>query len=89
VKDWNRAAMMRNIWILIARGRSLWVAWVKEYLLKGKSFRQVKVPNICSWSWKKLLKLCELVRSFIQFEVGDSGTQVDYMTDMDIGLCMM
>jgi hypothetical protein len=41
------------------RSGSLWVAWVKEILLKGRSFWQVSLPQICSWSWRKLLKLRE------------------------------
>jgi hypothetical protein len=44
LEEWNRAAMMRHIWSLFVKAGSLWVAWVKENLLKGKSFWQVSIP---------------------------------------------
>lgn len=46
--------MMRHIWNIFARAGSLWIAWVKKYILKGKSFWQVKILQVCSWSWRKL-----------------------------------
>ena len=58
MEDWNKASMLRHIWNLFARAGSLWVAWVKIYLLKGKSFWKVKILQVCSSSWRKLLKLC-------------------------------
>jgi hypothetical protein len=44
LEEWNRAAMIRHIWSLFVKAGSLWVAWVKENLLKGKSFWQVSIP---------------------------------------------
>lgn len=55
---------MRHIWNLFAREGSLWVAWIKEYMLKDKSFWLVKIPQVCSWSRRKLLKMCEVARKF-------------------------
>jgi len=71
LEEWNRAAIMRHIWSLLAKAGSLWVAWVKENLLKGKSFWQIKVPQTCTWSWRKLLKLREEARKVLKFEIGD------------------
>jgi hypothetical protein len=42
--------------------------------LKGRSLWQVPVPQSCSWSWKKLLKLREVAKTFIQFQVGDGSS---------------
>jgi hypothetical protein len=72
---WNQAAMLNHIWNLFVQAGSLWVAWVEANWLKGKSFWQVSIPHSCSWSWKKLLKLRELAKNFIQFKVGD-GSQI-------------
>jgi hypothetical protein len=68
---WNISSVMRRVWSLFAWSGSLWVAWVKEYLLKGRSFRNISVSQNCSWSWRKLLGLRQLARGFIKFEVGD------------------
>lgn len=70
LEEWNHAAMMRHIWSLF-KACSLWVAWVKESLLKGMSFRQIKIPQLCTWSWRKLLKLRDEAKRFMQFDVGD------------------
>lgn len=40
------------------------------YLLRGKSFWQVKMPSACSWSWPKILKIREEARDFIHYKVG-------------------
>ena len=43
---WNRAAIAKHIWFLFSGGeKSMWCQWVKSYLLKGKSFWKVRVPN--------------------------------------------
>jgi hypothetical protein len=63
--------MMRHIWNLFAKSGSLWVAWIKTNLLRGKSFWQVPIPQVCSWSWRKLLKLRAEAKHFLQMIVGD------------------
>ena len=42
---------------LIVKSDSIWIAWVQEYVLKGKSFWEILESQSASWSWKKLLKL--------------------------------
>ena len=37
VKDWNDAAIMKHIWNLFYRKDSIWVAWVREVLLRQGS----------------------------------------------------
>jgi hypothetical protein len=67
---WNRAAMMSHIWSLFTRAGSLWVAWVETIWLKGRSFWYIPIPSSCSWSWRKLLKLRELAKQLISFNIG-------------------
>lgn len=50
---------------------SIWVAWIEEYLMKGRSFWILGVPHNSSWCGRKLLKLREFLRPLIKFEVGD------------------
>lgn len=73
LEDWNKASILRHICNLFARAGSLWVAWVKEYLLEGKSFWEVKTPHQCSWCWRKMLQLRGIARGFIQYKVGDGN----------------
>ena len=51
---WNHSSMLRHIWSLFAHSDSIWVAWVKENLLKKKSFWSIGVSQNCSWNWKKI-----------------------------------
>lgn len=43
-------------------------------MLKIQGFWQVKVHQQCSWGWRKILKIRELVRLRIKFQVGDSSS---------------
>lgn len=70
---WNQTCMLYHVWTLFARSGSLWVAWVEENLLKRESFWQVAIPQNCSWSWKKLLKLRSIAKQFLSFKVGDGS----------------
>jgi hypothetical protein len=71
VETWNNSSMMRHIWSLFAKPKSIWVAWIQMYLLKWRSFWNVKLPQDCSWTWRKLLRIQNLARDFLKFEVGD------------------
>jgi hypothetical protein len=66
----NRA-MLRHIWYIFAQAGSIWVAWVKENWIKGRSFWQLSTPKAASYSWKQLLKLRNIARDFLSFKVGD------------------
>jgi hypothetical protein len=68
---WNQASMLHHVWTLFARSGSLWVAWIENNLLKWRSFWQVSIPQNCSWSWRKLLKLRSIAKQFLSFKVGD------------------
>jgi hypothetical protein len=71
IEVWNKTSMLRHIWSLFARSGSLWVAWIKENFLKKRSFWSVSIPQNCSWCWRKLLKLRDIAKKFLRFEVGD------------------
>jgi hypothetical protein len=68
---WNQVSMLNHIWNLFAKAGSLWVAWIESNWLKGKSLWQLPIPKTCSWSWKKLLQLRDVAKTFIRFQVGD------------------
>lgn len=71
---------MKHIWSLFAKAGSLWVTWVNENLLMGCSFWQIKVPQSCSWCWRKLLKLRVEANNFLRFDVGN-GSNINLWTD--------
>jgi hypothetical protein len=74
LKVWNQTSMLRHIWSIFARSGSLWMAWIKENFLKQNSFWSVGIPQNCSWCWRKILKLSNITKKFLRFEVGDGKT---------------
>ncbi|XP_059441594.1 uncharacterized protein LOC132173929 isoform X2 [Corylus avellana] len=70
LETWNQTSMLRHICSIFARSGSIWVAWVRENLLKRRSFWSVGIPQNCSWSWRKILKLRSIAKRFLKFEVG-------------------
>jgi hypothetical protein len=72
IQIWNKAAVAKHIWFLISGGeQSMWCQWVKSYLLKGKSFWEVKVPSDPSWVWRKLLALRPIVHPLLKISIGN------------------
>ena len=61
---------MQNIWAIITKSGSLWIAWIQEYVLKGKSLWDLAESFIGSWSWKKLLRLRPLAQRFVEWKNG-------------------
>ncbi|KAK2658718.1 hypothetical protein Ddye_005251 [Dipteronia dyeriana] len=74
IKDlslWNKALMIRHIWILVYCTSNLWTSWIKAYLLKGTNLWEVKAPHICSWNMRKLHLLRPFVRPLFQHIIGN------------------
>ncbi|GKV32308.1 hypothetical protein SLEP1_g40922 [Rubroshorea leprosula] len=67
--------ILKHIWLLFSKAGSIWVAWVHEYLIKGRSFWTLSIPADASWGWRKILKLQYMVKGLIQHIPGD-GTNI-------------
>lgn len=97
LKEVNKAYGLKLIWRMLS-GESLWGSWIKMYLLKGKSFWQVKeTTQIGSWMWRKMLKMRDLAKMFYRKEVGNGrhtlfwydkwsakGVMIDYIGERGI-----
>ena len=55
--DMSLVFALSLIWKPFSLSRSLWVAWMRKYLLQDISYWDVKEGNAGSWLWHKLLKL--------------------------------
>nr|KAJ0187106.1 hypothetical protein LSAT_V11C900454800 [Lactuca sativa] len=71
LRDWNIALLSSRIWNIISGQNSLWVKWVKFYLLKGRSFWEVGLKDKVSWSWRNLMKIRPCVRDFFVNQLGN------------------
>lgn len=77
---WNKASISRQISLLFQESGSLWIAWIKINLLKMRSFLLVKPNSSSSWSWKKLLKLRNLIKPMTRFVLG-KGDKILFWID--------
>ncbi|XP_022030516.1 uncharacterized protein LOC110931430 [Helianthus annuus] len=63
--------MVFHINSIVAGRKSLWVDWIHEHRLKGRSFWDVKVPQNSTWGWRKLLSYRSSVRKFFWKRIGN------------------
>ncbi|KAK0571729.1 hypothetical protein LWI29_020657 [Acer saccharum] len=80
LSSWNKALMIRHLWILIYGTNNLWSFWIKAYHLKGSNLWEAKAPYTCSWNWRKLLHLRPIVRPLIQHFI-DNGSSTSLWFD--------
>ncbi|XP_039039748.1 uncharacterized protein LOC120177804 [Hibiscus syriacus] len=57
IKTWNKACMIQLIRNILAGEGSLWIAWIKCYVIKGADFLLVDDVANSSWCIRRLLKL--------------------------------
>ncbi|XP_022024386.1 uncharacterized protein LOC110924699 [Helianthus annuus] len=73
IGDVNKALMISHIWSILVKRESLWVEWVHSYRLKGHSFWTCKAVATTCCSWRKLLQLRPLIRSYIWSNLGNGS----------------
>uniref|UniRef100_A0A0D3E2T0 Uncharacterized protein n=1 Tax=Brassica oleracea var. oleracea TaxID=109376 RepID=A0A0D3E2T0_BRAOL len=76
VKDlysWNRACILKLIWLLFFRPDSVWVCWYKEVILKGSlsNYWTINTSPTNSWLANKLIKCRDLVFPLIKRRLGN------------------
>lgn len=56
LEDWNSALILLQLCRVVdPNSKSLWASWVRENHIKSKHFWGLKIPNDCSWIWRKVL----------------------------------
>ncbi|GJZ31367.1 hypothetical protein Tco_0576414 [Tanacetum coccineum] len=73
LEHFNSALMVSHIWKLITLKESLWVKWIHEYKLKGRSFWDIPLRGNMSWGWRKILQLRPIVREFCWHKIGNGA----------------
>ncbi|CAL9247989.1 unnamed protein product, partial [Arabidopsis halleri] len=69
----SRVFGLSLIWKIISDSESLWVAWVRRYLIRQGTFWDVKESTLGSWQCRKILKLRPLAAEFTCCEIGDGS----------------
>lgn len=82
VAEANKVASLKLFWRLVSSPSSLWVKWVKNYLIRKGSIWTVKESStLGSWIWKKLLKHRDVVKEFLKTEIRN-GEETSFWFDV-------
>ena len=74
LSETNKVCCLKLIWRILSQS-TLWVKWVKRYLIRKGSFWSISdTSSLGSWIWKKLLKYRTLARSYVKIELRSGAT---------------
>ena len=76
IESWNNACILQNIWAIISKAGSIWIAWLNEYVLKGRSIWLIPFSPSCGWSWRKLLKPRQIASEFVERKNGEERWKI-------------
>lgn len=80
LKEVNVVYGLKLIWRMLT-GDSLWGQWIRVYLLKKRSFWEIKsTTQTGSWMWRKMLKLRVIAKDFYKMEIGN-GRHISFWYD--------
>ncbi|KAF6158392.1 hypothetical protein GIB67_022472 [Kingdonia uniflora] len=67
---WNKAATLKNVWLIASGSGSLWANWVDANLIQNRSFWDIKCPKDFSWSWRHILNAREEAVKLMHYKIG-------------------
>ncbi|KAA0059752.1 F17F8.5 [Cucumis melo var. makuwa] len=72
--SWNIASTLKILLLMLTNSGSLWVAWVKAYILKGRSLWDVDSRVGRSWRLRAILRKREKLKHLVWMKVGNSNS---------------
>lgn len=79
LEEMNKVSTLKLVWKIISSD-SLWVRWIRRYLIRKGSFWNSKKNSLGSWLWNKILKYRTMAHTLTKVEVG-SGASVSFWFD--------
>lgn len=81
LEEMNKVSTLKLIWRILSYN-SLWVRWIRHYLIRKGSFWNTNSKiSLGSWLWKKILKYRDIAHKLTMVEVR-SGTTVSLWYDI-------
>lgn len=75
ISEANDVSFLKLVWRILSSADSLWVRWIRRYLIQKGSFWSVKESRLLgSWMWKKILKYRDIAAQFAKVEVHSSSS---------------
>ncbi|GJW02174.1 RNA-directed DNA polymerase, eukaryota, reverse transcriptase zinc-binding domain protein [Tanacetum coccineum] len=85
LKEWNEILLVKQLWNVATKKDTLWVKWIHEEKLKGKSIWNAQVDYNSSVGWKNILSMRDKVRKHIGWKLGN-GKLVNVWHDQWCGV---
>ncbi|VYS58453.1 unnamed protein product [Arabidopsis thaliana] len=80
LKEANKVSLLKLIWRMLS-STSLWVQWLRLYLLRKGSFWSISGnTTLGSWMWKKILKHRALASGFVKHDI-HNGSNTSFWFD--------
>lgn len=90
LEEANQVSCLKLVWRILSSKNSLWVKWVRRYLIRKGSFWTVKdSSSLGSWMWKKLLKCREVAAVFSKMKVQNGMSTSFWFDDWSELGCLM
>lgn len=68
---WNQASILFQLWRIVKNfNSSLWISWLRCFLLRNKGFWTMKSCSYCSWAVKKILDNRPIAMRYIKYVAG-------------------
>ncbi|CAA7031764.1 unnamed protein product [Microthlaspi erraticum] len=77
----NQIFGLKLIWMLFVEQGSLWVAWIRAWVIKHRDFWSFDFRAIGSWIWRRLMKLRELARPYLFCQVVSGKSALFWIDD--------
>ncbi|XP_043717969.1 uncharacterized mitochondrial protein AtMg00310-like [Telopea speciosissima] len=71
IKEANSAGIIKLIWKIVSKQKSIWVDWIYSNLLRQDSIWSASATSDSSWVWCKILDSRHLVLHSIRTQIGD------------------
>lgn len=66
----NKACLIKRLWMLISDNHGLWASWMLENYMQGESFWAASQSTGDSFGWKSILSHGKEVRKYISYRIG-------------------
>ncbi|KAJ9557021.1 hypothetical protein OSB04_011635 [Centaurea solstitialis] len=77
---WNRAFLAKHLWEILEKRNSLWIAWVNQHCLRGKSIWEVTIRTDWSWTFRSILSIRSSMQSHVFSKIGN-GVSINAWSD--------
>lgn len=72
---WNKAALLKLLWVIAFKRDKLWVKWVHAYYIKRASYDTIRVSTQWSWILRKIIDTREWLQNIGGWQVLSTGNK--------------